>query len=287
MQALQDILRAALGQFVCEDGGIYRGQCPQLPKYMARACGMDWPDPTGNGNTLVDRVVELGGYYGESKYGYRICSCTVNGNKWGHTWVEILVDGQWRIYEQNVGRDGLQPRDFGCGPTYPVSTATERGSWRQNIRYAGHPAIDAFIEAHPDKEPEPTPEPSEEFQVGDKVDLKYPVDIYGTALIPELCKNCTIAQMGNGLSALVNSADGDVLAWVGLSNLVKIGNETPVSGFAVGDLVIPTRLVDYDGTPLRQYDPVYTITEINGDRAVLSARGQVWAAMNTADIRKA
>lgn len=57
--------------------------------------------------------------------------------------------------------------------------------------------------------------------------------------------------------------------------------------FKVGDVVVPTRLVDYDGTPLVQYDDTYTITQINGDRAVLSARGAIWAAMNTNDIRKA
>lgn len=62
-------------------------------------------------------------------------------------------------------------------------------------------------------------------------------------------------------------------------------------GFKVGDIVVPTRLVDYNGTPLKQYDDTYTITQINGDRAVLSASRNgsmvVWAAMNTKDIRKA
>ena len=64
----------------------------------------------------------------------------------------------------------------------------------------------------------------------------------------------------------------------------------PEPEFKVGDTVVPTRLVDYYGTPLVQYDDTYTITEINGDRAVLSAPrdGQmvVWAAMNTKDIKK-
>lgn len=64
----------------------------------------------------------------------------------------------------------------------------------------------------------------------------------------------------------------------------------PEPDFKVGDIVVPTRLVDYNGTPLVQYDDTYTITQINGDRAVLSAprNGQmvVWAAMNTKDIRK-
>lgn len=64
----------------------------------------------------------------------------------------------------------------------------------------------------------------------------------------------------------------------------------PEPEFKVGDIVVPTKLVDYYGTPLVQYDDTYTITQINGDRAVLSAprNGQmvVWAAMNTKDIRK-
>lgn len=57
--------------------------------------------------------------------------------------------------------------------------------------------------------------------------------------------------------------------------------------FKVGDTVVPTRLVDYNGTPLVQYDPAYTIAELNGNRAVLTARGAVWAAMRTEDIRRA
>lgn len=54
-----------------------------------------------------------------------------------------------------------------------------------------------------------------------------------------------------------------------------------------GEMVVPLRKVDYDGRKLRQYDDCYTITQINGDRAVLMARGQVWAAMNIKDIEKA
>ena len=58
----------------------------------------------------------------------------------------------------------------------------------------------------------------------------------------------------------------------------------------VGDKVVPTRLVDYDGRRLRQYDKTYTITELIGNRAVLCAKRNgknvVWAAMNTSDIKK-
>lgn len=64
----------------------------------------------------------------------------------------------------------------------------------------------------------------------------------------------------------------------------------PEPAFKEGDVVVPTRLVSYDGVPLVQYDDNYVITQLIGDRAVLSANrnGQliVWSAMNTKDIRK-
>lgn len=65
----------------------------------------------------------------------------------------------------------------------------------------------------------------------------------------------------------------------------------PDDGFKVGDKVVPITLVDYYGTPLIQYDDFYTISEINGDRVVLTApRGdkmEIWCAMNINNIRKA
>lgn len=57
--------------------------------------------------------------------------------------------------------------------------------------------------------------------------------------------------------------------------------------FNVGDIVIPTVLVDYYGKNLVSYHEKYTISSIAGDRAVLSYNGSVWAAMNTKNIRKA
>lgn len=61
---------------------------------------------------------------------------------------------------------------------------------------------------------------------------------------------------------------------------------TPAPAFKVGDTVRPLRLVDYNGRRLRQYDDSYTILQIHGNRAVLTARGQVWAAMRTEDIER-
>ena len=139
--------------------------------------------------------------------------------------------------------------------------------------------------------PTPTPTPTGDFNVGDNVrPIKY-VDYNGTPLI-KTSGYYTISQI-NGDRAVLTSG-GVVYAAVNTNNLQKVDAQAPApaptpapAGFKVGDVVVPTRLVDYKGTPLVQYDPTYTISEINGDRAVLTARGAVWAAMNTKDIRKA
>lgn len=64
--------------------------------------------------------------------------------------------------------------------------------------------------------------------------------------------------------------------------------EKPVdnSAIKVGDEVVPIKLVDIDGRKLRRYDPSYTITKIQGNRVVLSARGQVWAALAKENVKK-
>lgn len=65
--------------------------------------------------------------------------------------------------------------------------------------------------------------------------------------------------------------------------------EEPTISFKVGDKVVPITLVNYNGTKLKQYDKYYTITSLNGDRAVLSANRNgkmvVWASMNTNNIK--
>lgn len=142
--------------------------------------------------------------------------------------------------------------------------------------------------------PTPAPAPAVGFKVGDNVlPIKY-VDYNGTPLV-KTRDYYTISEI-NGDRAVLTSG-GVVYAAVNTNNLVKVDAPAPApaptpapkpaEGFKVGDVVVPTRLVDYNGTPLVQYDDTYTISELNGDRAVLMARGAVWAAMNTKDIRKA
>lgn len=187
MEAIKRVLDEVIGQFVIDDGDVFRGQCTRLPKYLMIKCGVDWPGVTGNGCTLVDTLVKnMGGYYmseeeSEAK-GYRVCSCDINGSDYGHTWIEIKVNGEWVIYEQNVYRQGVLSADFGVGTVYSVSTTNNRGNYRLNTRYAGHQSIDAVIEANTPK-PEPTPEPIPEPEPDNKVWYTYKQgDTFGQVL---------------------------------------------------------------------------------------------------------
>ena len=141
-----------------------------------------------------------------------------------------------------------------------------------------------IVEFVPDPAPTPTPTPTT-FKVGDVVVPTKLVDYNGNPLV-QYDDTYTISEINGDRAVLM--ARGAIWAAMNTNNLRKVDAPAPApAGFKVGDVVVPTRLVDYNGTPLVQYDPTYTISEINGDRAVLTARGAVWAAMNTKDIRKA
>lgn len=81
----------------------------------------------------------------------------------------------------------------------------------------------------------------------------------------------------NAIQAIVNSRSPE--------HEIEIPINDKPGGFEIGDRVVPIISIDYNGTPLGQFDDSYEITQVVGNRAVLSARGQIWAAMNTANIR--
>ena len=93
---------------------------------------------------------------------------------------------------------------------------------------------------------------------------------------------------GNGADrkARLEQAGYDYNAIQAIVNKSVPEGGAPAPAFAVGDRVAPLKPVAYNGLPLTQYDQSYTITELNGDRAVLSARGQVWSAVRTSNLKK-
>lgn len=139
-----------IGKFVRDDGGIYKGQCPQWIKEIIVKMGCAWPGRTGNGNQVLDTMVnEYGGYWGKPKYDYRLCSADNKYDANGHCWLELKIGGTWYRYEQNVNNDGAKSADFGCGKVYSVTkTSKALPSYLYNIRYAGHPSVDYYIEVY-------------------------------------------------------------------------------------------------------------------------------------------
>ena len=158
MEDFVKLLDGLVNRFVCDDGGIYKGQCPQLIKYIVEIMGCPWPGRTGNGNQVIDTMVgEYGGYYGESKCGYRIVSADVKGSNDGHCWIEVRHNGQWLFYQQNRNLNNAKSANFGCGKVYAITKSTECPSGVYNIRYAAHPSIDYYIKKHNQPSPAPTP----------------------------------------------------------------------------------------------------------------------------------
>ena len=147
-------------------------------------------------------------------------------------------------------------------------------------------------------EPEPQPTPPgptpSEFAVGDKVVPKTYVDYYGTPLLKTRDYYFISSISGNRAVLSADSVDGVIYAAMNTNNIEKVGGgpspaPTPGTGFSVGDKVVPINWVDYNGTSLIKTRDYYYISELNGNRAVLTAdsvNGTVYAAVNTNNLQK-
>lgn len=99
-------------------------------------------------------------------------------------------------------------------------------------------------------------------------------------------------KYGVTVSELVklNNIKNPNLILVGQKLKIKVNDKPIVYDFKVGDKVIPIEPKNYDGRSLQVWDKTYHITEIRGDRVVLSARRGsrlvVWAAVNINNIRR-
>ena len=70
----------------------------------------------------------------------------------------------------------------------------------------------------------------------------------------------------------------------GVRVVKKVADPTP--SFKVGDKVTLKNWVDYNGKKLKKTHDYYTISEIKGSRAVLKSGNTVYAAVNTANLKK-
>ena len=98
---------------------------------------------------------------------------------------------------------------------------------------------------------------------------------------------------GDTLTSIASKYNTTVDELVSLNELIKPGQvlKLPVEEtIQLGDWVVPTRLVNYNGVPVKQYDDKYKVTALVGDKATCSAlrNGQyvIWASMNVKDLKK-
>lgn len=71
-----------------------------------------------------------------------------------------------------------------------------------------------------------------------------------------------------------------------LPNQDKRDDKIP-DGDLTGKKVVPIKLQDINGTPLRQYDPEYTVLSDDGKKVVLGARSAIWAVLPRENVRLA
>lgn len=133
-----------------------------------------------------------------------------------------------------------------------------------------------------------TPAPSGgSIGVGSNVTVSNPVDVNGTRLAT--FGVYTVVEL-NGSRAVIGR-DGAITAAINVSNLALVGGGTAApapqpASISVGDNVVVTNPVDYNGTPLAVRG-IYKVMELRGDRAVIGINGQVTAAINVKNLRRA
>ena len=202
--------------------------------------------------------------------------------------------GHVAIVIEVVNDNCIRTAESGWGSSNPFWITTRynnNGRWGTNSNYP----LRGFI-INPNYPPKPTPvpptpTPTLKYKVGDKVIING--RLYGNAdggKPGKTVKNkvTNITRIAEGKPYPYNTT-GD-LGWMGENSISPYTDPIPSTNFKVGDKVVPITLVNYNGTRLIQYDPYYYITEISGNRAVLSANRNSkyygWAGLNKNNIKK-
>ena len=292
------ITKGAGGYSTCIVGKPTDRQCNVLSNCVGYACGAFNEELSlgyekyhlnCNAENFIERAIASGlSVISKPVVGSIICwqkGDTLSGSD-GAGHVAIVIE----VIDSNT----IRTAESGYGSSNPFWITTRKnnnGRWGLNSNYK----LRGFI-VNPNypynPEPTPKPTPTYKFKIGDKVIING--RLYGNAdggKPGKTVKNkiTNITRIAEGKPYPYNTT-GD-LGWMSEDSISHYTDPTPSTDFKVGDKVVPITLVNYNGTRLIQYDPYYYITEISGNRAVLSANRNgkyyVWAAMNTNNIKKA
>lgn len=208
--------------------------------------------------------------------------------------------GHVAIVIEVISENCIRTAESGYGsstPWYISKRYNNNGRWglSSNYPFRGF-IVNPNYPVNPTPKPEPTPVPSTlKYKVGDKVVING--QLFGTSNGGNPGKSVSnkhteITRAVAGKPYPYNTT-GD-LGWVAESSVTLESTPTPTpkpsEGFKVGDYVVPTKLVDYKGTKLIQYDAKYQIIQIDKRGNVLGAvRGTqrpIWAVLPDANIKK-
>jgi len=289
------ITKGAGGYSTCIVGKPTDSQCNVLSNCVGYACGAfneelnlgyEKYHLNCNAENFIERAIASGLNIFKTPHVGDIICWEGAGSLAGH--VAIVIE----VIDSNT----IRTAESGYGSSNPFWITTRKnnnGRWGTNSNYPLRGFIENPNYPH-DKPVPPTPTPTLKYKEGDKVIINGQLygDSYG-GKPGKIVKNkhTTITRTNSGAPYPYNTT-GD-LGWMS-EDSIKLDTPSPEppkpETFKVGDKVVPLTLVDYNGTHLIQYDPYYYITELKGNRAVLSAlRGNkyyCWAAMNTNNIKK-
>lgn len=288
------ITKSAGGYSTCIVGKPTDSQCNVLANCVGYACGA-FNEELGlgyekyhlncNAENFIERAIASGlSVVSKPVVGSILCWEGV-GSLAGHVAIVIEV----------INDNCIKTAESGYGSSNPFWISTRynnNGRWGLNSNYRPRGFIvNPNYPYNPTPKPEPTPS-TLKYKVGDKVILNgtlYTTSNGGKAGATVKDKHTTITRAVAGKPYPYNTT-GD-LGWVAESS-VSIDTPTPKpsEGFKVGDYVVPTKLEDYRGTKLIQYDEKYQIIQKDSRGNVLGAvRGTqrpIWAVLPDANIKK-
>ena len=285
------ITKGSGGYSTCIKGKPTDSQCNVLSNCVGYACGAfneelalgyEKYHLNCNAENFIERAIASGlSVVSKPVVGSIVCWEGM-GSLAGH--VAIVIE----VIDSNT----IRTAESGYGSSNPFWISTRKnnnGRWGLNSNYK----LRGFIvnPNYPYNPEPPKPTPTLKYKIGDKVIINGRLygDSYGGKPGKTVKdKHTTITRTNAGAPYPYNTT-GD-LGWMSEDSITLYTDPIPSTDFKVDDKVVPITLVDYNGRRLIQYDPYYYITEISGNRAVLSAlRGNkyyIWAAMNTNNIKK-
>jgi len=289
------ITKGAGGYSTCIVGKPTDSQCNVLSNCVGYACGAfneelnlgyEKYHLNCNAENFIERAIASGLNIFKTPHVGDIICWEGAGSLAGH--VAIVIE----VIDSNT----IRTAESGYGSSNPFWITTRKnnnGRWGTNSNYPLRGFIENPNYPH-DKPVPPTPTPTLKYKEGDKVIINGQLygDSYGGKPGKVVKNKHTTITRSNTSAQCPYNITGD-LGWISKDS-IKLDTPSPEppkpETFKVGDKVVPLTLVDYNGTHLIQYDPYYYITELKGNRAVLSAlRGNkyyCWAAMNTNNIKK-